>query len=859
MTSRDVSSSPDAVSLYPQSTYSETDLHLVKEELTATYGDKAVRDEEVAVRLKVQLAENAIQLLRAEEKIQSQRAQIAQLTTTFGALRTRIEQRDSRLAAVDEQLRTNGSVIAQLALLTDELQTDLAQSRREFDMQRAELEQQLTHREEEARTQLAEIAILTGTLSEHRSELQKRETEVQKARRELIRQREEIASLCGTVVEHRIQLQERETELEKTDRELARQREEAATLSDALLTHISQMKEREKALEKAGQELERQQVEIRSLRAAACEFQEQLSGLLNSISWQVTAPLRFAARPLKNTWARVNRRFRRPSVPKTKPPAPHNLSYAVDLLRVQGRRIYGWGWMAGVKEIASLKIAARTAAEENTPLGCTYGFGREDVAVAHPFFAGAERSGYVISGWLPDGRTDYLVANVRFKDGSEEVFSIDLPTDVEKPPPFKRMVELRRWARAAYRYLTRGELRILVEKSAVNLASLLARRPSDIAGEPHDVLDLLAASGFPVILVIDHNMGGGANIYREQLVNELRRTEKAVLLLSYDLPSLSFNAKLMAGSVEKAFRLDSLGFLLDVGTLVGIKEIFVNNLVSVNDPLSVLEFLPRLRQFSNASLTVAVHDYFMVCPSWTLLDNRGRFCGIPELSVCRGCLTYHTGEFVNFVRERDLEAWRNKWSECLFAADTILCFSQASAQLVQKAYPKIDRAKFLVKPHVLHQLPDALEFRTHEADLHIGVVGEIREHKGAKIIQEMARLIAKRQLPARITVIGTIDVSCDSAVVMVTGRYRQIELRKIIADSGVNVCLLPSIWPETFSYVTEELIALNLPLAVFNLGAPAERVKNYSKGLIIESIDAEHALMRLVEFHKALSSRSGPG
>ncbi len=41
---------------------------------------------------------------------------------------------------------------------------------------------------------------------------------------------------------------------------------------------------------------------------------------------------------------------------------------------------------------------------------------------------------------------------------------------------------------------------------------------------------------------------------------------------------------------------------------------------------------------------------------------------------------------------------------------------------------------------------------------------------------------------------------------------------------------------------------MGLPVACFDLGAPAERVRNYEKGLIISKIDAETALREIEGF-----------
>ncbi|HNW25912.1 MAG TPA: glycosyltransferase [Candidatus Gastranaerophilaceae bacterium] len=59
---------------------------------------------------------------------------------------------------------------------------------------------------------------------------------------------------------------------------------------------------------------------------------------------------------------------------------------------------------------------------------------------------------------------------------------------------------------------------------------------------------------------------------------------------------------------------------------------------------------------------------------------------------------------------------------------------------------------------------------------------------------------------------------------------------------------IPSIWPETFSYTTAEAMMLKYPVACFDIGAPAQRVKNYDKGVVISKIDAQTALDEIVNF-----------
>ena len=70
----------------------------------------------------------------------------------------------------------------------------------------------------------------------------------------------------------------------------------------------------------------------------------------------------------------------------------------------------------------------------------------------------------------------------------------------------------------------------------------------------------------------------------------------------------------------------------------------------------------------------------------------------------------------------------------------------------------------------------------------------------------------------------------------------------LMEKNFIDFILIPSVWPETFSYTTEEAMTMGLPVACYDLGAPAERVKKYKKGLIISKIDAQTTLKEIEQF-----------
>lgn len=185
-------------------------------------------------------------------------------------------------------------------------------------------------------------------------------------------------------------------------------------------------------------------------------------------------------------------------------------------------------------------------------------------------------------------------------------------------------------------------------------------------------------------------------------------------------------------------------------------------------------------------------------------------------------------------------------------ADRIIAFSNSSLQLLSRAYPKLDLAHAEILPHKVAPLRSEPLLPSQVTALRIGVVGHIGYHKGAKIVQDLAREIARRDAKIQIVVFGTLDANCPERVVTVTGPYKQAQLPVLISDHGVNTFLFPSICPETFSYVVQELMELHCPVACFDLGAPAERLRNYSKGLILREQGGSAVLDALIEFHRKI-------
>ncbi|MCU6434922.1 glycosyltransferase [Undibacterium sp. Jales W-56] len=351
----------------------------------------------------------------------------------------------------------------------------------------------------------------------------------------------------------------------------------------------------------------------------------------------------------------------------------------------------------------------------------------------------------------------------------------------------------------------------------------------------------------PCAIVIDQDMGGGASIYRHKHIAERIAQGENVLMLGFHIASLQYFVEFYDGVSSVRYSIASVEAFVYLLGHAKIQHILYNCAVSFRQPLNVVRMLVTLRKHVHCELQVVVHDYFAICPSHFLINDKGTFCGVPDETECARCLNAHTDGFVSVSSVRDIRQWRSTWSELLCAADDVRLFSEASQRLLQRAYPDLDQSKWRVQPHTLHTAVSKVSVTPTE-ELHIGVVGLIGKHKGAEIINALAREIQKRHSSIKITVIGTLEARVPGHIVNVTGPYQPKQLSSIIQGSGANVFLLPSIWAETFSYVSHELVDMGVPFACFNFGAPADLAKTYEKGLVLSSMQPAAVLDELERF-----------
>ena len=363
------------------------------------------------------------------------------------------------------------------------------------------------------------------------------------------------------------------------------------------------------------------------------------------------------------------------------------------------------------------------------------------------------------------------------------------------------------------------------------------------------------------ICIVDHKYGGGAGAYSQQKIKEFLKEGNNIFYITWDM--YEKNCDITIYSQEDSTQITCSNFhdICKIDWLF-FSKIIVNELVTWNVKnkfgkiknkfdgiLDILQEIKFLIKKNNASLVILMHDYFSVCPSYTLLNYRDIFCDLPrDKKICKQCLLKKN---IGISFSFDIEVWRKNWQELFDLANYIIFFSNSSFKIVKKIF-YFNKDNILILPHKPLDRWDEFKYNPPiNTPMIIGVIGNIQKHKGAQIITDMLPLLAKGE---RIVVIGELEgAHFTSQKLIVHGHYQHKDLPNLIKNYHITIAFIPSIWPETFSYTTQECELLNLPTVAFNLGAQGERIGKWKNGRLAYNItanDAYNALRSLYQEQK---------
>ena len=259
-------------------------------------------------------------------------------------------------------------------------------------------------------------------------------------------------------------------------------------------------------------------------------------------------------------------------------------------------------------------------------------------------------------------------------------------------------------------------------------------------------------------------------------------------------------------------------------------------------------------------LVFTTHDYYPLCLRCNLIDSSGRLCLGPSPRKCAAC-NYRYGLSDIKARLMQTEAYRhfkddkvmqvirkkvkrslsnnirylnsedilaegqivefantiNRFRSLIESVDVIHANSDLAANIYRRYFPDTPIG---VVPITHSDLSfSSIQVHGPSNQLKIGYVGGANEYKGYKVLLKALSIVAE-SFDWSLLFYGTplSPEECQEKRVHCMGFFDSNTAREVY--SGMNLLVVPSIWPETFSFVTIEALCAGTPVICSdNVGA----------------------------------------
>lgn len=321
------------------------------------------------------------------------------------------------------------------------------------------------------------------------------------------------------------------------------------------------------------------------------------------------------------------------------------------------------------------------------------------------------------------------------------------------------------------------------------------------------------------VLIVTHNLGGGV----ETFVQDLRQK-----LLSEHIESVIMRPENNGtiGLESSIYHYPNLHGITPGYDYEVIKEILLNLKISnihINHLASYPEYfgdlLIELSKDLKIPITYTLHDYYPCCPFVNTFVSGNWNCESISEGKCDLCSKQYHVEAPWLLRNRSKRLFK--------ACKKVTVPSEDMKKRLEGVFPL---ESFIVVPHHENFMPPIEKKNRSEQNFTIAVLGAIlSDAKGSSFVCKLAEELKDNHSDVRLILIGSSDrpKKLIKAGVSILGAYKnEQEVRDILQREKVDVCMIPSVCPETYCYTLSIGLRSGLPTFVFDLGAQAERLKD---------------------------------
>lgn len=242
--------------------------------------------------------------------------------------------------------------------------------------------------------------------------------------------------------------------------------------------------------------------------------------------------------------------------------------------------------------------------------------------------------------------------------------------------------------------------------------------------------------------------------------------------------------------------------------------------------------LPEVAKAMNIPVVYSMHDFYTVCASHNLLDEKLAYCGgtcTPGQGLCQATLWPHGKP--DSLKHGFVHHWRAMFNRTLASCDRFVTTAPSAAGIISANYPVLD-GRIDVIPHGrdfdgFHDLAGA----PAEGDaLKVLVPGNIGPSKGSDLIREMHMHDGGGTVEFHL--LGAVARGL-SGIGIQHGKYNREDFASFVKEIRPSVGMILSIWPETYCHTLTEMWACGIPVLAMDIGAVGDRIRASGGGWLI--------------------------
>ncbi|NUM58627.1 MAG: glycosyltransferase [Bdellovibrionaceae bacterium] len=374
------------------------------------------------------------------------------------------------------------------------------------------------------------------------------------------------------------------------------------------------------------------------------------------------------------------------------------------------------------------------------------------------------------------------------------------------------------------------------------------------------ILNILKNDRRPKIISILHSLGGGTEQHVSNLVQNLK-SQALSLLISTEITDYGVQVSRVK-FIDEVLGFDLKFPTTDIDFITSLLSSISPSGIHIHHQLGLQFNAKQLIQKLNLPFVMTTHDYFYICPYFTLTQG-DNYCEEPNPSSCNQCIakSYPHGA-------KDISLWRDSYSWFFQNAQTIFCPSVDTLARYQKYFPKANFTMVyhdnsltnlnINSPEVKINTPS-----TKEDYFRIAILGSLIQHKGLNILKDLLTILKHKKSPLHFHLIGDIHgpwKSFSSKIFTTSGKYKNQELPQLIKSYDPHLILFLSRCPETYSFTLSSALAEGRPIAAPELGAFPERLQGRSWTWLFPANISAEDLLNFIEkiYHDNFLTRKLP-